>query len=284
MKKFIFPFAFAASLLLAGCQDHDSPELAPIDTSKVKITSDVTATPTSMWLNPTEEIAVKVSNVNMTAPKGVVLRNINLMVDGAMYIQKPFAGEDLEFKLPLDKVPRGRINVAVWGELIQKNSRDAQIIIEDNIQRIIFSATPEFACDVTVDIEVKAKSTSGEEYTHTFQVVSTEESYIPVPASELYWTPQSGTAERLEITMTASAKSYSTNSTLKSDVDRVYWSQAGGGNNVLKISMPNVPGTLNSNSLSIPVLVVNTVESGTWENVTVEPARKTYGFLLTESK
>ncbi|MDE6265211.1 MAG: hypothetical protein K2M11_08730, partial [Paramuribaculum sp.] len=79
MKKFIFPFAFAASLLLAACQDHDSPELAPIDTSKVKLTSDVTATPTAMWLNPTEEITVKVSNVDMTAPKGVVLRNINLM-------------------------------------------------------------------------------------------------------------------------------------------------------------------------------------------------------------
>lgn len=284
MKKIIFPFTVAVSLLFAACQDHDSPELAPIDTSKVKITSDVTATPAAMWLNPTQEITVKVSNVDMSAPKGVVLRNINLMVDGAMYIQKPFAGADLEFKLPLNQVPRGRINIAVWGELIQKNSRDAQIIITDNIQRIIFSETPEFACDVTVDIAVKAKSTSGEEYSRSFQVVSTDDSFIPLPASELYWTPQSGTADRLEITMTASAKSYSTNSTLKSDVDRVYWSQVGGGSNVVKISMPNVPGTLNSNSISLPVLVVNTVESGTWENVTVEPARKTYGFLLTESK
>ncbi len=284
MKKIIFPLALAASLLFAGCQDHDSPELSPIDTSKVKITSEVTATPTVMWLNPTEEITVKVSNVDMSAPKGVVLRNINLMVEGVMYMQKPFAGDELEFKLPLNRLPKGRVNIAVWGELIQKNSRDAQIIIADNIQRIIFSETPDFACDVTVDVEVKAKSTSGEEYSRSFQVESDAGSYIPVPASELYWTPQSGTADKLDITMTASAKSYSTNSTLKSDVDRIYWSQAGLGSNILKISIPNVPGTLSSDSYNRPVLVVNTVESGTWENVTVEPKNMTYGFIIIESK
>ncbi len=46
MKKELLPIIFLVGILAIGCKnDHDSPELSPIDTSKVKIISDVTSNP-----------------------------------------------------------------------------------------------------------------------------------------------------------------------------------------------------------------------------------------------
>lgn len=285
MKKLIIPFLAAAAMALTGCKDHDDPELAPIDTSKVTVTADITVTPSVAWLNPTEEITVTVANVEMSAPKGVVLRNINLMIGDRVYEQKPFAGETLEFKMPLNHMPLGRLNLGIWGDIIKKECRDDRIIIADNIQRIIFSETPEFQCDATVDFVVKSKSTSGEEYEHTFQAKSIDHFTIAVPADELYWTPQSGTASTLDVTMTASAKTSSTNSTLESKVTGIYWTGSS-ESPVISLSMPNTPGIFNSsrmiqNNVKLG-FIVETVRYGTWENITITESPLIYSFSLKE--
>lgn len=280
-NRLIITFLLFFSLLAAtSCTDHDDPELSPIDTSEVKITAQVNVDPSAEWLNPTEQITVTVSDVNMSAPKGVVLRNISIMVNGQEHQQKPFSGEPLEFKLPLTYFPKGRVNIAVWGELIKKNSRDADIIIADNIERVLFSETPEFDCEATVDITVSGKSTSGEEYNRSFQVKSADRFTIPVPASELYWTPASGTASSLNVTLTASAKAFSTNSTLESVVSRLYWGGSG-EERTISFTLPNTAGSLDAKHLQ---LMVQTVRFGTWENVTVGERPLIYSFGLVESR
>lgn len=283
MNKLIIPFILLAFLSVVSCSDHDDPKLSPIDTSKVKITANVSATPSVNWLNPTEELTVRVADVDMSAPKGVVLRSVSLMVEGREWQQKPFSGEAVEFKIPLNHLPLGRVNFAVWGGLIQKNSRDADIIIADNIQKIIFSETPEFDCEATVDVAVKSVSTSGEEHSHSFQVKSTDGSTIELPSNELYWTPESGTAQTLELTLTASAKAVSTNSTLQAKVDRVYWN--GTESETLRLTIPNSVGSLKGSRMVQKdkiMLIVGTVRFGTFENVTVDESPLTYIFSLME--
>ncbi|MDE6485811.1 MAG: hypothetical protein K2L14_10520 [Duncaniella sp.] len=271
MKNFLHAIFCLIALTVNSCADHDNPELAPIDTSKVKITADVEVTPSKAWLNPTEEITVKVSDVEMTAPKGVVLRNINLMVDGRTAIQKPYSGETLEFKVPLNYVQTGRINIALWGDLVQQNYRDAQIIIADNIQHVVFSETPEFKCDVIVDVTVRCKLSSGETIDRSFQVKSDGGEYIMIPASELYFAGDASAT--LEVTMAAIAEVYSTNSTLKADVARLYWSGGNGSGSTIRFTMPNTPGYLNTWDMGSRqiMLIVNAEMYGTWENVTVTP-------------
>lgn len=282
MKKFVLPLTLLVSFFVASCaDDHDDPEMSPIDTTAVKITANIKSAPANEWLNPTEEMTVTVSDLEMKAPAGVVLRNVNMMVDGRLWQQKPFSGETLVFKLPLNQVPQGRLNLAIWGDLIQKNCRDAQIIIADNIQRIIFSETPEFDCEATVEISVKSKSTTGEEYNHTFEAKSIDHFTIAVPDSELYWTPQSGTASTLELTMKASAKSFATNSTLESAVSRVYWAGQQTASSTLTLTIANTPGSLNSKNMTVNV---DTSRFGTWENVTVTESHLHYFFSLRETE
>jgi len=277
----VFQFMlFAMFVLATSCADHDDPELAPINTSDVKITASVDIQPTTKWLNPTEEMSIRVSDVNMTAPKGVVLRSISLCENGCAIMDKPFSGEPLEFKIPLS-YKKGRVNFSVIGNLIQKNSRDAQIIIEDNIQRIVFTNTPQFECVGSVNITVKSVSTSGEEYTHRFDVKSTDHFTIPVPQTELYWTPTSGTASTLELTLGGGAEAWSPNSTLECSFKDVYLRTGFDNDPVLKVSIPNTPGALDKQKLQLYVMVEY---FGTYEEVTVEPSNGTYIFGLVESK
>ncbi len=280
-KSLLLLLLTVVALSFTSCGDHDNPELAPIDTSKVKITANVDVSPSVNWLNPTEEITVTVTDVEISAPKGVVLRNINLMIDGGLMLQKPYSGEALEFKLPLRNVPLGRINIAVWGDLIQKNCRDAQIIIADNIQHVIFSETPEFKCEAAVDVTVAATLPSGEAYTHTFHAESDGET-LKIPADELYLPADQ--ASTLDVTMSATARAYSTNSTLKADISRLYWSGTEGSTTTIKFSMPNTRGYLNTWDMGSRqiMLVVRATLSGTWENVTVAPSDATYFFVPKE--
>lgn len=281
MKKLILSFFCGAVILATACKDHDDPELWPIDTSEVKITADISVTPSVSWMTPSEELTVRVANVEMTAPKGTVIRNINIMVNDWRVQQKPFSGETLEFKLPLNQVRPGRLNIAVYAELIRKDCRDAEIIIADNLQRIVFSEIPEFDCESTADITVTSKSTSGEEYNHSFQAKSSDHFTITVPKSEIYWTPKEGTASTLDLTLTASAESFSTNSTLESYVERAYWGAEYGASPTIKISIPNRPGALNDKKL---MMIVNTTRSGTWENVSISNNKMTYTFDVIETE
>jgi len=277
-EKLSLTVASVLCVIMSACADHDDPELDPIDTSKVKITASIDTQPAMPWLNPTEEMTIRVSDVEMLAPKGVVLRSISLCEGGRTILDKPFSGEELEFKIPLTYI-NGRVNFSVIGNLIQKKSRDAQIIIEDNIQRIVFSQTPEFACEGSVRITVKSISTSGEEYTNSFDVNSIGHSAIPVPQSELYWSPASGTASTLELTLEGGAKAWSTNSTLECSAQRIYWVADNGP--VLKMSIPNSPGALDKQKLQLYVVVER---FGVYEGVTVESSDLMYVFGLVESK
>lgn len=266
---------------MTACADHDDPQLAPIDTSKVKISANVVVAPTLVWLNQTEEMSICVSDVKISAPKGVVIRSISLYKDNAPVLEKPYSGETLDFRYSLE-YSRGRVNFSVIANLIQQNARDAQILIKDNIQCVVFSETPEFECEGNVRVAVKSVSTSGEEYNNTFEAKSTDHFTIPVSAKELYWTPASGTASTLEVTLTGGAKAWSTNTTLESNISRVYW---GIGEETrpheMKLMLPNVPGALGKERINLYVM---TVESGTWENVTVSPSNMTYVFGLTETE
>lgn len=265
---------------MTSCLDHDDPNLAPIDTSKVKISANIVVKPTATWLNQSEEISVSVSDVDMIAPKGVVIRSISLCKDNNPVLEKPYSGAPLDFKYSLDYT-RGRVNLSIIATLIQQKARDAQILIEDNIQRVVFTETPKFECEGNVKITVKSTSTAGEECNKTFEVKSIDHFTIPVSAKELYWTPTTGTASTLEVTLAGGAKAWSTNSTLESSIQRVYWGPNLGAKQEIKMTIPNTLGSLKNQNLS---LTVQTVESGTWENVTVEPSNMTYVFALTEAE
>lgn len=273
--------AFVAGVVVfGGCADHDNPELDPIDTTNVKITSDVKVSPQVAWswYDQSEQLTVSVDNVNMNAPKGVVLRSIDFLANGSVIASKPFAGERLEFMLPLNNVPTGRLNLAVMGNLIQKNARDAQILIADNLEQIVFKEIPDFDCKATVEVTVTGKSTSGEELNKTFEVESKDHFTVEVPSSELYWTPAAGTVTTLEVTMTASAEVWSTNSTLECGVTRIYW----GGNSstsVYKLTINNSKGSLAAKKCGI---VVDTTRWGVWEGVNTGNTNLGYHFSVTE--
>ena len=91
--------------VFASCADHDDPQLAPIDTTQVKITATVKDEPNSSWMSVSEEMTISVSDIEMTAPKGVVLRTVSLVANNGLstYLidDKPFSGQPMEFKVPL---------------------------------------------------------------------------------------------------------------------------------------------------------------------------------------
>lgn len=279
MKKLIIPFLFIASMFVTSCADHDDPELSPIDTTQVKIAATVHEYPTDSWLNPTEEMTISVSNVKMDAPKGVVLRSISLCNNGRPIMDKPYSGETLEFKIPMSGLIAGRLNFSIVGHLIQKNCRDAEILIADNIQRILFTQTPNMDCEGKVNIEVKSVSTSGEEYSHSFEVKSIDYFTIPVPQSELYWSPKDGTASTLELTLTGEGRAWSSNSTLDGTITNIYWGSRNPDGPVLKVTVPNTPGALNSEHLQLYVMAEY---YGVNEGISVKPQKLLSVFSLVE--
>lgn len=277
-------FIISVSALLSSCADHDDPKLAPIDTSQIKISANVSDVPTSSWLAETEEMTINVSNVEMTAPKGVVLKSISLIANNGktryLVDDKPYSGEQLEFKIPLNGL-QGRINLSIRGNLIKKDSRDAEIMIKDNIQRIVFTSIPQFECEGWLYVSVCSKSTSGEEYNHSFEVKSTDHFTIPISKSELYWTPTSGTASNIEVTLEAGANSWSPNTTFNNKITNIAIGHSSDNPQTLKMTIPNVPGSLNSERLQ---LYVKTSYYGTWEDITIDPYNLSNVFDIIEKE
>lgn len=280
MKRTLQFMLLGMCSLLTACADHDDPELAPIDTSEIKINASVDVQPSSTWLNPTEEMTIRVANVSMDAPKGVVLRSISLYEKGHKIMDKPFSGETLEFKVPLTNMI-GRANFSIVGNLIQKNCRDAEILIEDNIQRIVFTQTPKLECEAHINVTVKSLSTTGEEFSQRFDVESNEAGVVLIPDDKLYWTPKSGTASTVELTLGGGADTWSSNSTLESEVTRISWGFSYPAEPVVKLTLANTPGSLDKEKLAMTVLATY---FGTTENITVEPQRLTVVFDIRESK
>ncbi|MDE5995170.1 MAG: hypothetical protein K2G60_06625 [Oscillospiraceae bacterium] len=286
MKKALFSLLIAilCALILHSCADHDDPQLAPIDTTQVRINASVKDTPNSRWLTETEEMTISVSNVEMSAPKGVVLRSISLIAQSGsikyLVDEKPFSGEPLEFKIPLNGM-KGRINFSLRGNLIKQNSRDAEVIIKDNIQRIVFSETPEFKCEGWLYVSVKSKSTTGEEHNSSFEVRSSDPFTIPVPASKLYWEPSSGTASTIEVTLGSGATAWSPNTSFECAISKTAIGHSSGDPATLKMTIPNTPGALNSQNLQLYVL---TTYFGTWEDVTIDNSNLTNVFGITETE
>ncbi|MDE6311805.1 MAG: hypothetical protein K2L96_08335 [Muribaculaceae bacterium] len=284
MKKAIISFLIAilCALILHSCADHDDPQLAPIDTSQIKISATVKDFPNASWLAESEQITISVSNIEMTAPKGVVLRSISLIAQSAsgkyLIDDKPYSGEPLEFKIPLNGM-KGRINFSLRGNLIKQNSRDAEVIIKDNIQTIVFSENPKFECEAWLYFSVKSKSTSGEEYSKTFEVKSTDHFTIHVPGSELYWEPASGTASTLELTIGSGATAWSPNTSFDCTIPFTAIGHSSGDPSTLKLTIPNTPGSLKDQQLQ---LYVQTVYYGTWENVTIDEFKLLNVFSIVE--
>ena len=285
MKK-ITALAYVTSIcsILSSCADHDDPKLSPIDTSQIKISATVKDYPNTPWLNTSEEMTVDVDNVVMSAPKGVVLKSISLVANNGTsryeVDEKPYSGEPLEFKVPLTGL-RGRLNFSLRGNLIKKDSRDAEIIIADNIQKIIFSEAPKFECTAKLFVTVKSTSTTGEEYSNSFEACSADNLTIPVPQTELYWQPTSGTASTLEVSLGSSALAWSPNTTFDSSISKISIGHSSGETATLKITIPNTPGSLNSEKLQMYVIPSF---YGTWENITIEPYSIIYPFSIIEEQ
>lgn len=266
-------------VVATSCADHDDPALSPIDTSNVKISAKVDAVPTSSWLSTAEEMTIRISDVEMSAPKGIVLRNINLFNNGQRIISKPYSGEALEFKVPLNYM-NGRINFSLIGDLIQKNHRDAEILIVDNIQRIVFNQIPKLDYKAYINVTVRSVSTTGEEFFQRFDVESEDGVIISIPKDKLYWTPISGTASTIELTLGGGADTWSSNSTLESEVTGISWSTSTPDDPVLKTSIPNEAGSLDKLKLSMDV---NARFFGNTENITIEPQNLSLSFIIRES-
>lgn len=278
------PLLAVVFILLHSCADHDDPQLAPIDTTQVKITANVTDTPNTSWLDVSEQMSINVSNVEMKAPKGVVLRSISLMANNgsSRYTvdEKPFSGDPLEFNVPLRGL-QGRINFTLLGNLIKKDSRDAEIIIADNIQKIVFSEQPKIECEGWLSVSVKSRSTSGEEYSRSFEVRSSESGVIFIPQNELYWTPASGSAPTVEISFGSGAKAWSPNTTFDCKITQTSIGHSSADAPTLKLTIPNTPGSLNAQKLQ---LYVRTSYYGKWENITIEPNRLITVFGIVEKE
>lgn len=270
------------STIIQSCADHDDPQLSPIDTTEVKITATVKDSPNTSWLNTTEELTISVSDIEMSAPKGVVLRSISLIANNGIGVytldDKPFSGEPLEFKVPLTSL-KGRVNFSLRGNLIKKDSRDAEIIINDNIQRIVFSEEPKFKCEGWLYVSVKSKSTSGETYDNSFEVRSNDDLNIPIPQSKLYWTPQEGKASTLDISLGAGATAWSPNTSFDCKITKSAIGHSSGDDATLKLTIPNIPGTLGAEKLQEYIV---TTYFGTWENISIQPYNLTNVFSIVE--
>lgn len=285
MKKLsIFALMVVTLSALSSCMDHDDPKLAPIDTTQVKITADVTYSPVSQWQDISEEMTIKVSDVKMSAPKGVVLKSISLTTNSgySRYTidEKPFSGETLEFKVPLVNM-QGRMTFSLRGNLIKKDSRDAEIMIADNIQKIVFSEQPKFQCNGWLYVSVKGKSSTGEEYSNSFEVTSTDDLAIPVPEDKLYWKPSSGEAPTIEVSLGSGATAWSSNTTFDCKITKTAIGHSSGDQPTLKLTIPNTPGSLNSEKLQLYVI---SSYFGTWENVTIDPYTLTNVFGIIETQ
>ena len=285
MKKISF-YALLATvcMILPSCLDHDNPKLSPIDTTNVKITATVKDYPDTQWLNVAEELTVNVSDIEMTAPKGVVLRSVSLIANNGIGMhtvdEKPYSGETLEFKVPLS-ILKGRVNFSLRGNLIKKDSRDAEIIIADNIQKLIFSEEPKFECEGWLYVSVKGRSTTGEEYSHSFEVKSGDNLTIPIAQSELYWTPSSGTASTIEVSLGSGANAWSPNTTFDCKILKTAVGHSSGDEPTLRMTIPNTPGSLNSQKLQLYVL---TSYFGTWEDISIQPYNLTNVFDIIEAE
>lgn len=270
--------------IIQSCADHDDPELYPIDTTQVRVSAKVTVAPDERWSNVTEEMTISVSDVEMKAPSGVVLKSISLVANNgsARYVvdDKPFTGETMQFKVPFRGM-QGRVYFSIRGNLIKKDCRDAEVIISDNIQRIVFSETPEFECQAWLYVSVKSTSTSGEEYSRSFEVRSADQFTIAIPQSELYWQPASGTASDIEITLGSGATAWSPNTSFDCKITNTAIGHSSGDGTTLKITVPNTPGSLNSQKLQ---LYIRTSYYGTWENVTIDPYNLTNVFDIVETE
>ncbi|MDE7463309.1 MAG: hypothetical protein K2M88_09135 [Muribaculaceae bacterium] len=280
----ILALSILGGVVCSSCQDHDDPELAPIDTTQVKVTANVKQLPQSSWLSVSDELTVRVSDLSFSAPKGVVLRSISLIGNNGLMSflidDKPYSGESLEFKVPLTG-KQGRLNMSLRGNLIRKDSRDAEVIIADNIQTIVFSEMPEFMCDGWLMVGVESKSTSGEEYSRRFEVRSGDNLSIAIPRSELYWTPAEGTAQTLELTLGSGATAWSPNTSFDCSIVNTALGHSSGDAATMKLTIPNVPGSLDKGRLQLYVL---TSYYGTWENVTITPYNLTSVFGIYESE
>ena len=272
MKR-LFPIFLTALVCVAlvACADHDDPQLEPIDTTQVKITADITQSPDSPWLNSTQEMSLSVSDINMAAPKGVVLRSISLLCNNGVVTHliddKPYSGEPLEFKVPLANL-QGRLNFSLRGNLIKKDSRDAEVIIADNIQKIVFSEEPKLECEGMLIVTVKSMSTTGEEYSRSFEVKSGDDFTIAIPRDELYWTPTSGTASTIDVTLGSGALAWSPNTTFECKIVKMALGHNTDAEPTLKLTLPNTPGALDAEKLQLYVM---TSYFGTWENITITP-------------
>lgn len=265
-------------ILLSSCADNDDARLEPINTSKVKISANVTVSPSCYWMNKSEELSITVSDVVLDAPKGVVIRNISVFADDFLVLRKPYFGETLDFKFQLER-GYGKVYFSVRAELIKQNSRDAEIIIKDNIPLIVFSETPKFECEGNLNISVRSTSTSGEEHINTFEVKSGDDSKIIVPANELYWTPSDGEASTLQLTISSGATAWSPNTTFDCAVSKTAIGNSTADNPTLEITIPNSPGALNNAHLQEYVICNY---SGIWENVTITPLTETFCFDIVE--
>ncbi len=285
MNRFLFyTVMLLVALIVPSCADHDDPQLAPIDTTQVKLNASVSVAPNSTWLTTGEELTIKVGDIEMAAPKGVVLRSISLVANNGTVRydldNKPYSGEPLEFKVPLTGV-RGRVNFSLRGNLIKKNSRDAEILIADNIQKIVFSEEPKLECEGLLNVTVKSTSTTGEEYSRSFEVSSIDKFTIPVPQSELYWTPASGTASTIEVSLASSAEASSPNTTFDCAIVKTAIGASSGAPSTITMTLPNTPGSLNGANLKLYVI---TSYYGTWENVTIDPYNLTSVFDIIETE
>ncbi len=281
-RSLLITLLVAISTIIQSCADHDDPQLSPIDTTQVKITANVKDYPNAPWLNITEELTISVSNIEMSAPKGVVLRSVSLIANNGTgrytLDDKPYSGEPLDFKVPLTML-KGRVSFSLRGNLIKKDSRDAEIIIADNIQKIVFSEEPEFKCEGCLYVSVKSRSTSGEIYENSFEVRSIDDLIIPIPQSKLYWTPQDGTASTLEITLGAGGTAWSPNTTFDCKIIKSAIGHSSGDDSTLKLAIPNIPRSLGAEKLQEYIV---TSYFGTWENISIEPYNLTNVFSIVE--
>lgn len=269
MKK-LFQNILIGALGFAGfvsCEDHDSPELSPIDTTEIGITASITLNPSHLWYTTRDEYGIKVGNIDMTAPQGTVIRTVSLLIDGQTVMEKPWSGDMLEFQLPLSSQWKGKHKAAIWCKLIRKNARDADYIIKDNMDLTVFDEIPQFNKDVAVRFTVSGKSATGETYSQEILVPSDHHGQVEIPSSDLYPDNVSSLQVTMEIANVSVAAIHSDQ--LQTTINNSYWNTS--DKNTITLKIPNEAGAL-ENALKEKHLfpIIDARIHGTHEGIAVD--------------
>lgn len=196
----------------------ETPAEKPLDPESVLLSA--SGHFSNRWCQPGETIEVGAS-IKVTSPAGATVDNVIVMVDGketaryaypmpddASFIVRDFAHGSHELQL-MAEVSYGDETVA------------APVFAPWHF--IVFDSKPRYTTAATVDVAVSGKSSTGETYQRDMQLQTTPDGRIPFPKEAFAWTPASGTASTLDVSLSFEPRVVDATEGLEFDIREKKW-------------------------------------------------------------